>query len=53
MRVGVHQLHHRRGLRQVPEREAEDDQRRRLALGDDDARVRGLRGAIEGLLAEV
>ena len=53
MRIGVHQLRHRRGVRQVSEREEEDDQRRRSSLGDDDARVRGLRGAVEGLPAEV
>jgi len=49
VRVGVHQLHHRRGLRQVPAGEAQDDQRRRPALGDDHSRLRGLRRASQGL----
>ncbi|KHN18639.1 hypothetical protein glysoja_033746 [Glycine soja] len=49
VRVRVHQLHHRRGLRQVPAREAQDDQRRRPALGDDHSGLRGLRGASQRL----
>ena len=35
VRFRVHQLRHRRSLRQVPTREAEDDQQRRFALGYD------------------
>jgi len=51
VRVGVHQLHHGRSLRQVPARETQDDQRRRSSVGDDDSGLRRLRRASEGLSA--
>ena len=53
VRVGVHQLRHRRGVGQVSEREEEDDQRWRSLVGHDDAGVRGVRGAVEGVPPEV
>lgn len=53
VRVWVHQLHHRRGLRQVPEGEAQDHQRRRPPLGHDHPRLRGLRRPPQGLPPQV
>lgn len=53
MCVGIHQLHHRRGLRQVPKGKTEDDQRRRFVVGDDYFGIRKLRRPFEDLSQQI